>query len=178
MVEVIVAIYILIVGIVGVMTLTITTTKAGAVSASKLIAANLAQEGIEVIKNIRDLHYEKPIAGYPVPSPEGCPGWNCWHATISSDYLGNYLVQYNDTDLRAYVGEPPSLLYDSSTGLYGLYNYTTGSASKYNFKRVITLANTNPANPGVSIKVISTVTWTENGRPHSLAAETDLWNWR
>lgn len=171
--EVLVAIYILIVGITGVMTLTITTTKAGAVSSSKLIAANLAQEGIEVIKNIRDLHYEKPIVGYPVPSPEGCPGWDCWHATISSDYLNNYLVQYNDTDLRSYVDTP--LLYDPATNLY---NYDSGSISKYNFKRVITLADTNPASPGFSVKVISTVTWTENERPHSLFVEDDLWNWR
>jgi len=160
--EVIIAIYILIVGIIGVMTLTVTTTKAGAVSSSKLIAANLAQEGIEVVKNIRDLNYENPA---------GC-AWRCWHEAASSA-LGNYIVQYNDTALRVYADTP--LLYDPATGLY---SYTSGSASKYNFKRVITLANTSPANPNVSVKVTSTVTWAENGQPHSLVAQTDLWNWR
>lgn len=160
--EVIIAIYILIVGIVGVMTLTVTTTKAGAVSSSRLIAANLAQEGIEVVKNIRDLNYEEPT---------DC-SWACWHAAVSAA-LGNYLVQYNDSTLRAYANT--ALLYNSVTGLY---SYTSGSVSRYNFKRVINLANTNPANPGTSVKVTSTVTWTENGRSHSLVAETDLWNWR
>ena len=161
--EVIIAIYILVVGILGVITLTIITTKAGAVSSSRLIAANLAQEGIEVIKNLRDLNYEEPTPG--------C-SWSCWHTTISSA-LGNYLVQYNSTALLSYVDTP--LLYDSSNGLY---SYTSGSTSKYNFKRVITLTNTNPASPNVSVKVISTVTWAENGQSHSLIAETDLWNWR
>ncbi len=158
--EVIVAIYILIVGIIGVMTLTVTTTKAGAVSSSKLIAANLAQEGIEVVRNIRDLNYEEPAVG--------C-AWTCWHTNLVG---GNYFVQYNDTALRTYAGAPPPLLYDSSTGLYG---YATGSASKYNFRRVITLGNIDP---GKSVKITSTVTWTENGRSHSLVVEDNLWNWR
>lgn len=160
--EVIIAIYILMVGIMGVMTLTVATTKAGAVSSSRLIAANLAQEGIEVIKNIRDLNYEEPA---------GC-AWTCWHTAVSAA-LGNYLVQYNDSALRVYADTP--LLYNPVTGLY---SYTSGSASKYNFKRVITLADTNPASPDVSVKVISTVTWIENGRSHSLVVEDDFWDWR
>jgi len=152
--EVIVAIYILLIGIVGVMELTINATKASAVSSSKLLAANLAQEGIEVVKNIRDLNY-------------GENGWTDWHTNIAE---GNYLLQYNDSALRAYADTP--LLYNSSTGLY---SYTSGSTSKYNFKRVITLWGIDP---GVSVKVTVTVSWTENNRNHTLIVEEELWNWR
>jgi len=162
LVEEMVSLYILIVGILGVIILTTTTTKAGAMSSSKLIAANLAQEGIEVVRNIRDLNYE---------NPEGC-AWTCWHAAVSAA-LGSYLVQYDDTALRPFADTP--LLYNPTSGLY---SYTSGSASKYNFKRVITLADTNPPNSGTSTKIVSTVTWTANGQSHSLVVEDDFWNWR
>lgn len=152
--EVIVALYILLVGIVGVMSLIVGATQAGAVSASRLLAANLAQEGIEVVKNIRDLNYDGN-------------GWTNWHANLVA---GNYLVQYNDTSLRPYANT--ILLYDAAAGLY---SYSGGSVGKFNFRRTINLSNIVN---GVSVKVISTVSWTENGRNHSLAVEDDLWNWR
>jgi len=155
LIEVIVAIYILLIGIVGVMALTINTTKAGAVSSSKLIAANLAQEGIEVVKNIRDLNY-------------GENGWADWHAAIAS---GDYLVQYNSTALISPYVDNAYFLYDT-----GLYNYDTGSTNKYKFKRKITIENTDPSYR--YLKVISTVGWIENSRDHSLVVEEELWNWR
>ncbi|OGY79665.1 MAG: hypothetical protein A3B74_02740 [Candidatus Kerfeldbacteria bacterium RIFCSPHIGHO2_02_FULL_42_14] len=52
--EVIIAIGVITVGIIGTIALVITSTKAGNVSQNELIATNLAREGIEVARSIRD----------------------------------------------------------------------------------------------------------------------------
>ncbi len=152
--EVIIAIFIIVTVLVGVMTLLSQAITSGVVSSSKLIAANLAQEGIEVVKNIRDLNY-------------GGSGWDDWYSGISG--TNNYLVQYNDSSLRTFEDQP--LKYDSSTGLYG---YDFGIATSFTYKRKITLSKISD----VEVKVAAEVTWTEQGRFHSLGVEDRLWNWR
>jgi type II secretory pathway pseudopilin PulG len=152
--EVIIAIYIITVALVGIMTLLSQTTSSAAVSYSKLIAVHLAQEGIEVVRNIRDLNY-------------GTNGWDDWYAGISG--TTDYLVQYNDIALRSF-GDTV-LKYDSSTGLYG---YDDGSNASFSFKRKITLSKISDA----QIKVTAQVSWTEHGRSQSLTVEDRLWNWR
>lgn len=151
--EVIIAIYIITVGLVGVLTLTSSTVGSASLSSSKLIAANLAQEGIEVARNIRDLNY-------------GTNGWDDWYAGIGS---GDYRVQYNDTSLRTF--QNVSLNYEPSTGRYG---YDFGTPTAFAYKRKITLTKVSAA----EIKVVAEVTWTEKGRFHSLIVEDRLWNWR
>ncbi len=98
--EVIIAIYIITTALMGIMALVISINSSARVSAAKLIAANLAQEGIEVVKSIRDLNF-------------GVNGWDDWYASISGS--ANYIAQYNDTALRPF--SDVSLKYDSVTGL-------------------------------------------------------------
>ncbi len=155
--EVIIAIYIITVALVGIMTLLSQTTSSAAASYSKLIAVHLAQEGIEVVRNIRDLNY-------------GTNGWNDWYA--NSSILGDHIVQYDggkDDGLRPFQDIP--LKYDSSSGLYG---YDAGSNTPFIFKRKITLSKISD----VQIKVAAQVSWTEHGRSQSLTVEDRLWNWR
>lgn len=152
--EVIVSIFIILIGLMGVMALVNYSTIAGGTSASRLIAANLAQEGIEVVRNIRDLNF-------------GDNGWNDWYAGIEG--TTNYLAQYNDTSLRAFSDTP--LKYNSSTGLYG---YDSGTDAPFAFKRKITLTKIS-AN---EVKLVAEITWVEQNRPHVLTAEDRLWNWR
>lgn len=52
--EVLIAIGVIIVGMVGTITLVITSTKAGATSRNEIIATNLAREGLEIARSIRD----------------------------------------------------------------------------------------------------------------------------
>ena len=55
--ETLVAIYVLLVGIVGVMDITSQNLASGTISKNQLIAANLAQEGIELVRNKRDSNF-------------------------------------------------------------------------------------------------------------------------
>ncbi|PIV38802.1 MAG: hypothetical protein COS30_00115 [Candidatus Portnoybacteria bacterium CG02_land_8_20_14_3_00_45_8] len=152
--EVIVSIFIISIGLMGVMALVNYFTIAGGTSASRLIAANLAQEGIEVVRNIRDLNF-------------GTNGWSDWYAGIEG--TTSYLVQYNDASWRAFSDMP--LKYDSSAGLYG---YDSGVDTSFVFKRKITLTKISDA----EIKLVAEITWVEQNRSHILTVEDRLWNWR
>lgn len=149
--EVMVAIFIIIMGLGGALSLIRYTVSAAATSAARLLAANLAQEGIEVVRNIRDLNY-------------GANGWNDWYNDPS--VLGDHLVQYNSVNLRPF--SETFLNYDAS----GYYSYE-GSGTPTTYKRKITLTKS-----GAEITVVAEVTWSERGRSYSLVVEDRLWNWR
>ncbi len=154
LVEVIMAIFIIIIALVGIMTLLSQTMASSAVSSSKMVATNLAQEGIEVVRNIRDLKTDSS-------------NWDNWYAGISGTV--NYLVQYSDSDLRVYQDIP--LKFEASTGRYG---YDFGTATAFAYKRKITLQKIS----ALEIKVTAQLDWTEHGRTQSLIVEDRLWNWR
>jgi len=66
LIEVLVSLALLIVGILGSLTLATITIRAGAESRERVQAALLAQEGIEIIKNIRDTNWIKKSQGQNV----------------------------------------------------------------------------------------------------------------
>ena len=164
------AIYIIITVLVGVMGLVISINASVSMSASKLIAANLAQEGIEVVKNIRDLNF-------------GANGWDDWYAEFSGRTC--YYLQYDSSNLDRSIpscdSDAPVLQYNLATGLYGYngYNgYDSGVNTPFVYKRKIILTK-NPS--GVNdneIKVEAVVSWVEHNRPQTLTVEDRLWNWR
>lgn len=157
--EVLMAIFIVLTSLVGIMSLISSINASSSVSSSKLIAANLAQEGIEVVKSIRDLNFNVTT------------GWDDWYDSISG--TSNYLVQYNDITFRPWQDTP--LKYDAQTGLYG---YDAGVATPFNYKRDIVLTKDPSGTDENEIKVEVIVTWSEHNRPQTLTVEDRLWNWR
>lgn len=151
--EVLVSVFLISVGLLGALTLINYTLISASVSSSKLVAANLAQEGIELVRNFRDSSY-------------GESGWDDWYAAVID---GDYLVQYDDLALRPF--SDTQLLYNSLTGLYG---YDAGSATPNEFKRKIILQKIS----AVELKVIAQVDWIEKGGARTLTVEDRLWNWR
>lgn len=154
LVEVLMAIFIIFTTLVGIMTLLTRTILSSAVSSSKMVATNLAQEGIEVVRNIRDLETDSS-------------NWDNWYESISG--TTDYLVQYNDSDLRVYQDIP--LNFESATGRYG---YDFGTATAFAYKRKITLQKISDT----EIKVTAQMDWTEHGQAQTLTVEDRLWNWR
>jgi len=156
--EVMVAIFIIVVGLFAVMALIDKSIMAGSLSTNKLIAANLAQEGIEVVKSIRDMSYD-PATG----------GWDVWYGA-SGVASGTYSVEHNSQNFGS--SQNSLLKFDSASGLY---SYSSGNNSIFKRSIIITKA---PAGNADEIKVEAIVTWTERGANKTLTVEDRLWNWR
>lgn len=118
---------------------------------NSFIASGLAQEGMEIVRNIRDNGF---VAG----------------SDLSVLPNGNFRVQWNDQSISQTAGAidgEPELRRDDN----GLMSY--GGAKGSGFRRVITITgNNNEKN------IVVTVGWTERGRNKALTAETVLYNWR
>lgn len=125
------------------------------------IAANLAQEGVESVRAIRDRNwYTNPGPPYYLLNPS------------SGTMVGNWRVGWNSDSLFA-LGSNPPLKIDSN----GIYNYTTGMDTA--FRREIIIEDGNPGDPDKDMRIISRVTWlAKNGATKTLQTESHLFNWR
>ena len=114
-----------------------------------LIAANLSQEGLEVVRALRDANWYN---GLPFD-------------TGLSD--GIYRIEWNSNTLIA-LGANPSLKLSA-----GLYNYSSGTDTV--FKRTVTITKINSE----ELRIISAVAWTERGsRVRDVRAESHLFDWK
>ena len=147
--EGIVAIFLVTVGIGGAYTLISQTISSAIISSQKLIASYLVQEGIEIVRNIRDTNWL-----------EG----NNWNDGLSS---GDWEADYKTQNLtQSYTGN--FLNIDSE----GFYSYSSGSPTI--FKRKISIS---PEGDDI-LKVIVVIEWQERGRTHQIRAQENLYNWR
>jgi len=115
-------------------------------SRSRLISAFLAQEGVEIIKNIRDTNFL-----------EGSVAWN--EGIDPGAIPEEYEVVYNDVDdigidLNAIACSPicdfPTLNFLKKTD-NGLYNYTLGDVTRY--KRKVRIERISNEHLRVNVKV-------------------------
>ena len=157
--ETLVSIFVVITGIVGVHATLVKTTNQTNYVSSKFIAVYLAQEGVEIVRNIRDTNWVKDNnwdIGISVSVPEE-RGWE---------------ADYSDTSLtHAYDGD--FLMIDGND----FYNYTSGSVT--NFKRKIVISdkkNLDATAPPDYEKMTVTVTvyWGDE----SVEVKEHLYDWR
>lgn len=119
---------------------------------NNFIASGLAQEGMEVARNIRDRDW---FLG------------NSFGASIPD---GTYRVQWNSQALIA-LSANPNLKKDSANGVI---SYDTGNDMI--FKRTVDISTVVA---GIEKKIVVTISWTERGgAPKSLSAEKHLYNWK
>lgn len=154
--EVIIAIFIITVGVVGTISLIVQTLSGTAIASQRLIAAYLAQEGIEIIRNIRDTNW---LEGGDNPWNEGLTG--CSNGCIADYKTPTQL----DPPLPAYNGQYLNI--DTN----GFYSYFGGTPTK--FQRKITISSETDV---LTVKV--SVIWREKGKTHSISLEEKLYNWR
>jgi len=157
-IEVVVCLAIITVGILGVLSLFTQTIRSGEVSINQEIATNLAQEGIEVIRNKRDSNWLKRDID--------------WNDKINE--TGYYKVNCKKTE------ENVKCEIENSSGifepLYLMENkiYTHKTDQPTIFKRKIAIDNTGED----VLKIISTVQWAERGSDYSVTMQDDLYNWQ
>jgi len=154
MIEIIVVLFVVSIGIVGVMSLIVQNIKSQSYDKNTLIASQLAQEGIELIRGVRDSN------------------WKANRSFATNLTGGDYYMDYLDTVPQVYSGTLADLvLKQNSLGFY--LNNLGNSASSTIFSRLITLKTLNIH----SLQVDSTVSWNEHGS-HSYNLQTLLYDWK
>ncbi len=149
LIEVTIAVVILIVGIVGIYTAFSRMVILTSGISNRLVAAYFAQEGIEIVRNIRDTNWV-----------EGATSWNEGLTTCSSGCEADYKTgtPEQETPLRFYTGDYLNI--DSNN----FYSYSAGTQTKY--KRKITIKEIDAD----TLKVTVWISWEEKGRPYDFEA--------
>lgn len=153
----------------------------------RFVAANLAQEGIEIIANLRSnnwLAFPQSNAANVDPDGSlkywrGTPDYlTCTEATPNClkggfDYVANYDSQ------QLYLADAANVnLVVNATGRYCQNGITGCTGSPTRFSRTIRIDNVAGAAATHEMKVISTVSWLYNNRTLAVSVEARLYNWR
>lgn len=160
LIETMVAITILFISITGPISLAGQALRTIAFSKNNLIAANLAQEGVELIRDYRANNILQTVSWTqgigPCESANGC-------------YLDPKEMDNSGTQLkvRACPSNCPPITFDPATGLYGYSGSETTS-----FTRTIKVSIS-----GDEMKVTVTITWNERFGDQQFQIESYLDNW-
>lgn len=153
LIEALVAILILTLGIIPSFAIILTGNALSSSVRNNIIASNLAQEGTEVVRAIRDTNWFNSL-----PFDVGL-----------SD--GAYRIEWNSDTLLSENGNPPLKITPA-----GLYNYASGTDT--GFRRRIIISKIDPLGCNCELRVITEVTWQERSRARMVRVESHLFNWK
>ncbi|MFH1598485.1 MAG: hypothetical protein ABIB97_05490 [Patescibacteria group bacterium] len=187
MIELVVSISIIVIGIVAVLSLSIVTITTARESLLSVEAANLAREGIEVVRNIRDTNWLKIQSGeegiewdtglyddtFPyedVASAEFDPATGAWN--LNFDIPDSRLKRLAD-GTYIYYGSP----LEGPLSAFSRYIFLVPLCVDPGFgERLI------PGGCGalkkIGIQVISDIRWRDRTKNRSVIVEEYLYNWR
>ncbi|MDP3882582.1 MAG: prepilin-type N-terminal cleavage/methylation domain-containing protein [Candidatus Staskawiczbacteria bacterium] len=178
-VELIVTIFILsiaVIGVFGAFSIMIVLTST---SADRLTAAYLAQEGVEIIRNIRDTNWLEADTNTDIDTAWDEGLQNCESA------LG-CMVDYRTTGSTEHPVIPRTNSDSDYLGIdaMGFYNYNEGTPTKFKRKITITYLPDGDSSSDYIMKVSVEVFWDQkpnilnpNGGQESIKAEDTLYNW-
>lgn len=160
LIEALVSMVILSLGIIPSLVVILSASNFSSSLKNNLIAANLAQEGLEVVRAIRDTNWFNSRA---FDNGLTSPTFDCSTGCIA---------EWNSNSLSSLSGNP-QLKIDSS----GVYNYSTGTDTGFRRKIIITK---DPSSPGCNceLKIVSEISWSERGKNTVVSVESHLYNWR
>lgn len=152
LIEAIVSFFILTSAIIGSFVLVQKNLAIGSILKNEVIATQLAEEGIEVIRNLRDGDWHSgKVFGTSIPD-------------------GTFRIQWDSTSLLPNSSD--FLKLNSSDGLYG---YSSGIDTP--FQRTI-IISTNIGESAIKKTVTVNVSWIERGGNKLIQAEEQLFNWK
>ena len=162
LIELIIALSLITAGVIGAFGVFQKIIISTSIASSRLIASYLAQEGIEIVRNIRDSNWLED-AEDPLVDIEWSGGLTGCQAGCEADY-------------RDQKGEV-----DSYGGRYlkidgGFYNYNSGDETR--FKRKITITPVEDDEFEVyKLEVLVEVEWEEHGGSPKISAQENLYDW-
>lgn len=154
LVEVITVLLVISLGMVGTLSLISQNIRSQSLNEKTMIAYQLAQEGIELIRNLRDTNRNQD---------------NDWRTGMEDD--GLYFMDYSDS--------VPTKLTTQSQGdllmyVNGMYRHNISNTQNSGFNRVISIDAYSPEY--ITIKV--SVSWEDHGKPYVYSLEAQLYDWR
>ncbi len=166
--ETLVAITILIMALLGPLQLASKSVALASISQNKITAFYLAQEAIEVVRNIRDTNFLEGSSW--LDGLNQCFGGECY-----IDVPTYYSNLSNPSVAIAPCGaECPLIKYDRQNGYY--YNYSYGDSTIFRRFVKITKISTGVANDEARIEV--KISWKDKGGPMSLNLQESIFNWK
>ncbi len=155
LVEVMAAMMIVAIGIIGVYELVNRSLSMANVASSRFVAIYLANEGLEIARNIRDTNYLKIYR-------DGSDVVN-WDDELSS-CLGGCATDYALPELS------PGTYDDFLELSGGFFGYGAGVATPYKRKVIV-------SDKGDYLEIVSEVSWTDGSGNHSETVAENLYNW-
>lgn len=167
--EVIVAIAIMVIGMLGISSLMIQSLQAGNIDKDYLTASMLAQEGLELVRNQRDLNWLTENAD--------------WYDHIIED--GHYSIDYYPlSGTQINIEQSVDSISDNGARLeidgFGFYAHNITGGVDTNFYRLISVDDSNydyPTDQGW-IEVTCTVRFFKLGKAKDYIASYRLYPWR
>ena len=163
-IELVIAIFILTVAIIGVYNAFSTVVVLTAGAGSRLTAAYLAQEGIEIVRNMRDNNW---LAG----EEDWRNGLLVCEYGCEADYKTGTSSMYPGSGLTGFSGSGRDLKINDDNRFYSYDE--TGEYTAIKFKRKITITPVSEDVLQVSVLVI----WQEKEEVFDIEAEEYLYNW-
>jgi prepilin-type N-terminal cleavage/methylation domain-containing protein len=156
-IEVLVALVIISIGMLAISSLVIQNLQVESVNKNYIIASMLAQEGLELVRNLRDKNWMTTGASWDDNI------YNPGDDTFVLDYLDN-IPFYNPGD----ISENATILHINNNG-----NYVRDINSPVTpFHRLIYSTMDNG-----HLNISCLIHWSERGRTYKYQADTQLYNW-
>jgi prepilin-type N-terminal cleavage/methylation domain-containing protein len=151
LVEILAVLFVVSLGMIGVLSLIIQNIKGQNINKNSIVAYQLAQEGVELVRKVRDTNWK--------------------NSTPFNQNLGEgkYYMSYSDETPNILATEDNGNLYKDADDFY----VHGGGASQTNFNRIIEITAPNTH----SIIVHSIVSWTEHNQDYSYVLEASLFDW-
>ena len=157
-IEIIVALFIISIGMIGVLSLIVQNIQSQNVNKGALIAAQLAQEGIELIRHTRDSNWAAAQA---------------WNTNLAP---GHYIIDYRLAAPRAISFSNQEHLRQDATGYYYNPDLSTDLNPDSGYARTIDIV-ANPGNAS-SIYVKAAISWSDHNKNFSYVVDTILYDWK
>lgn len=154
--EILVVLFIVSTAMLGIVSLIIQNIQVQSINKNNLIASSLAQEGIELIRNVRDVNWKN---GYDFDT-------NLSDGFYRIDYRGGIPV-YDSSAAKIYLKD-------------GFYVHNSGSESGLTptvFSRQISVVKLT-SEIGQPLKIKSIISWIDHKRPYRYELQTLLYDWR
>jgi len=176
LIETLVAVSIIVFGILGALTLAATSLKTVSATKNYLIAENLAQEGVELIRAKKSNNIQECLDNDPTPS---CPLDRDWLKDMGIVSGGTACFSARGCSIDAINLNPqqcPASPDQCVLKYNGVYNNLPGGGGGPNtiFRRIIRLQEIQP---GIEVKVNVEVFWTERFGTQRVIVEENMFNW-